>query len=44
MTPGTSYSWFDYQGQVVIDLGGGTELILFGIPTSSFSTAWVVGG
>ncbi|HTI67009.1 MAG TPA: calcium-binding protein [Caulobacteraceae bacterium] len=44
MTPGTPYSWFDYQGQVVLDLGGDTQLILFGIPTSAFSTSWVVGG
>jgi serralysin len=42
LAPGTAYSVSSYQGQVVIDLGGGDMLALSGVASSSFSSSWIV--
>ncbi len=39
---GTTYTVVNYQGQVVIDLGGGDELGLTGVPFASFSKDWIL--
>ena len=44
LAPGTAYSVTSVGGQVVIDLGGGDELGLAGVPAASFSSAWIVFG
>ncbi|HTK33880.1 MAG TPA: NF038122 family metalloprotease [Caulobacteraceae bacterium] len=44
LAPGTTYTVTSFQGQVVIDLGGGDELGLAGVAAGSFNASWLVFG
>ena len=44
LAPGTAYTVVSVQGQAVVDLGGGDQLGLAGVPAASFQTDWIVYG
>ncbi|HTK33842.1 MAG TPA: calcium-binding protein [Caulobacteraceae bacterium] len=43
MPAGTHYTVTSVSGQVVLDLGAGTEIVLTGIAAGTFSADWVIG-
>jgi Ca2+-binding RTX toxin-like protein len=44
LVTGTTYTMVSYQGQVLIDLGGGDTIGLAGVASAGFTSDWVVFG
>ncbi|HTK35009.1 MAG TPA: hypothetical protein VL358_06930 [Caulobacteraceae bacterium] len=42
LAPGQAFTVTSFAGQVLIDLGGGDTIGLAGVPSSSFSSSWIV--